>query len=236
VSDAIANAVASLERPAEDRERDAGSRPAEVLAFFGIGRGMRVLDLSSATGYFSELLSRIVGPDGHVIAHNHAGARAMLGPLAFERRYGNGRLPNVELLFAAHNELRLPPGSLDAAILSLVYHDTYWVDPKVAWGPVDQRAMLGALYSALVPGGVVGVIDHTARPGSDPSESAKVTHRIDRAVVIEDFREAGFELEARSDELRNTADDLETGVFDPAIRGRTDRFVLRFRRPDSLNE
>jgi predicted methyltransferase len=221
----------SSDRPAEDRERDGVSQPAEVLAFCGIGPGMRVLDLNSATGYFTELLARSVGPDGRVIAHNDPGALEMLGALAFERRYGNGRLPNVELLFATHDDLRLPARSLDAALLFLVYHDTYWFDPNVSWGPVDQPSLLGSLYSALAPGGLVAVTDHRAKPGADPRESAKATHRIDPAIVIQDFRETGFTLEARSDALRNSADDLERSVFDQAIRSRTDRFALRFRRP-----
>ena len=192
---------------------------------------MRVLDLNSATGYFSELLAHAVGPGGRVIAHNDPGAREMLGPLAFERRYGSGRLPNVELLFATHDDVRLPARSLDAALLFIVYHDTYWFDPKVRWGPVDQLSLLRSLYSALAPGGLVAVIDHSAKPGADPRESAKATHRIDPAIVIRDFRDTGFLLEARSDALRNSADDLDRSVFDQAIRNRTDRFALRFRRP-----
>ncbi|HET8699864.1 MAG TPA: SAM-dependent methyltransferase [Gammaproteobacteria bacterium] len=227
---AIDAAVSDPERPAADRDRDSSSKPAEVLAFLGIAPGMRVLDMNAATGWYTELLARVVGPRGHVIAYNHPGARATLAPQDFERRYGGNRLPNVEQLFVAHNGIALPAGSLDAVLLSMVYHDTHWYDPKIDWGPVDQRVLLRSLYMALAPGGFVGVIDHHAAPGTDPRVSAIETHRIDADVVRADFAAAGFTLEVESDVLRNAADDRRTSVFDDAIRGRTDRFVLRFRK------
>jgi predicted methyltransferase len=203
-----------------------------VLAFIGIDRGMRVLDFNAATGYYTELLAGVVGPGGRVVAHNHPGARAVLAAGDFARRYAGGRLPNVEQLFAAHDSLALRPGSLDAALMSMVYHDTYWYDPAVDWGPVDRARMLLSLREMLAAGGVVGVVDHCARPGEEPHLSAMATHRIDPEVVVSDFRAAGFELEARSDVLRNLADDHTASVFDASVRGRTDRFVLRFRRMD----
>jgi predicted methyltransferase len=202
-----------------------------VLAFVGIAPGMRVLDMNAATGYYSEILACVVGPTGHVIAHNHPGARDALAPQEFERRYGGDRLPNVEQLFVAHNGIALAPSSLDAVLMSMVYHDTYWYDAKVDWGPVDQHALLRSLYDALAPGGVVGVVDHYAVTGVDARESAMATHRIDPAIVRRDFAAAGFALEAESDVLRNTADDHTKSVFDDSVHGRTDRFALRFRRP-----
>ncbi len=228
---AIAAAIAHPERLAEDRERDASSKPAEVLELFGLAPGMRVLDMNAATGYYTEILARTVGPAGHVIAHNHPGARTALAPQAFERRYGGDRLPNVEQLFVPHNDIQLPAQSLDAVLMSMVYHDTYWFDPKVDWGPVDQHALLTELYDALVPGGIVGVIDHYAAEGTDPRESAKATHRIDPEVVRRDFAAAGFELAGESNVLRNPSDDYGLSVFDERVQGRTDRFVLEFRRP-----
>jgi predicted methyltransferase len=228
--EAIDSAVSHPERPAADRDRDRNSKPAEVLAFLGIAPGMRVLDMNAATGWYTELLARVVGPDGHVIAHNHPGARTTLAPQDFERRYGGHRLPNTEQLFVAHDGIALPAGSLDAVLMSMVYHDTYWYDPKVDWGPVDRHALLLSLYAALAPGGVIGVVDHYAAAGTDPRVSAKDTHRIDPAVVRADFAAAGFTLDGESDVLRNAADDRTTSVFDDAVRGRTDRFVLRFGR------
>jgi predicted methyltransferase len=228
---AIDAAVADPRRLAEDRERDPSSKPADVLELFGIAAGMRVLDLNAATGYYTEILARIVGPEGRVIAHNHPGARTTLRAEDFERRYGGGRLPNVEQLFARHADIDLPDASLDAVLMSTVYHDLYWSAPGVDWGPIDARALLRKLYRALKPGGIVGVIDHVAVAGSDPAQSAKSVHRIDPAVVRADFAAAGFRLEADSALLRNPADDHTASVFDASVHGATDRFVMRFRRP-----
>jgi predicted methyltransferase len=227
----IREAVAHPDRPTDDRARDASSKPVEVLEFFGIRPGMVVLDLNAATGWYTEVLARVVGPTGRVLAHNHPGARTTLAAEDFERRYGRNRLPNVEQVFAGHNELELVPASLDAVLMSMVYHDTYWYSPDVAWGPVDRPALLADLYAALKPGGIVGVVDHHAAAGSDPAATVHGQHRIDSAVVRRDFVAAGFELAAESDVLRNPLDDYSRSVFDPALLGRTDRFVMRFRRP-----
>jgi predicted methyltransferase len=226
----IAAALADPARPAADRPRDATSKPAEVLSFLRLERGMRVLDLNAATGWYAEILARVVGPTGHVIAHNHPGARRLPAE-EFEARYGNGRLPNVEQLFVPHNDLRLPPASLDAVLMSMVYHDTYWHSDTVDWGPIDRQALLTSLRDALRPGGIVGVVDHFAVAGADPAASVPAVHRIDVAVVERDFAAAGFELVAASDVLRNPSDDHSLSVFDDKVVGRTDRFVLRFRKP-----
>lgn len=225
---AISRAVADPGRPAADRERDSTRRPAEVLAFFGVRPGMSVFDLNAATGYFSELLAGVVGPHGRVIAHNHPGAVAMLGN-ELTQRYEHRRLPNMEQLLARHDELHLTPQSLDLVLMSMTYHDTYWHDPKVDWGPVDPSALLKQLYAALKPGGVVGVIEHVAASGMDPRASVMGLHRIDPAIVKRDFELAGFVLDGESDVLRNSNDDHSLNVFDPAIHGHTDRFVMRFR-------
>jgi predicted methyltransferase len=201
-----------------------------VLAFLGVAPGMTVLDVNAAAGWYAEILASAVGPTGRVIAHNHPGARATLPATAFEARYGGNRLPNVEQVFARHDELHLPPGSVDVVLLSLVYHDLYWHDDAVDWGPVDRPALLASLRNALKPGGIAGVIDHCALPRSDPLESVVTLHRIDPAVVRGDFVTAGFEPAGESDVLRNRADDHSLSVFDAAVAGRTDRFVLRFRK------
>jgi len=201
-----------------------------VLAFLGVAPGMTVLDLNAATGWYTEILARVVGPTGRVIAHNHPGARTTLSAESFEERYGGNRLPNVEQIFVRHNDLRLPPGSVDVVLMSMVYHDTYWHRDGVDWGPIDRPVFLESLLDALKPGGVVGVVDHHAAAGRDPFESATALHRIDPAVVRRDFVAAGFEPDGKSDVLRNRADDYNLDVFDAAIVDRTDRFVLRFRK------
>jgi len=192
---------------------------------------MTVLDVNAATGWYAEILAGVVGPTGHVIAHNHPGAKTLLPAAPFEARYGNNRLPNVEQIFVRHNDVRLRPASVDAVLMSMVYHDTYWQRADVDWGPIDRQALLQSLLDALKPGGVVGVVDHYAVAGSDPFESVMAVHRIDRAVVLRDFAVAGFELDGESDILRTATDDHSVSVFDAAVVGRTDRFVLRFRKP-----
>ncbi|HTR00307.1 MAG TPA: methyltransferase domain-containing protein [Candidatus Acidoferrum sp.] len=217
-------------RPSEDAERDAASKPAEVLAFMGIKPGQTVLDFQAAGGYFSELLSYAVGPTGKVYAHNHS-REGVLGPEVFERRYGNNRLPNVEQIFARHQDLHLPKASLDAVLMSMVYHDTYYYRDGLDWGPVDHAAFLAELRNELKPGGTITVIDHAAAPGSDPYKSAVATHRIDKSIVLRDFTAAGFTLVADSDLLRNPQDKPDVQIFEPSVYRETDRFMLRFRKP-----
>lgn len=226
----IAAALADPARPAADLPRDATSKPAEVLAFFGLVRGMRVLDMNAATGWYTEILARAVGPTGHVIAHNHPGANRLPAE-GFAARYGNGRLPNVEQVFVPHNDLHLPPSSIDFVLLSMVYHDTYWHSATVDWGPIDRQALLASLRDALRPGGVIGVVDHFAAAGADPEASVMAVHRIDPEIVKRDFLEARFELDGESDVLRNAADDYSRSVFDDKVAGHTDRFIFRFRKP-----
>ena len=201
-----------------------------MLAFLGVAPGKTVLDLNAATGWYAEILARVVGPDGHVIAHNHPGARNTLAAEGFEARYGNNRLPNVEQLFVRHNDLHLPPETVDVVLMSMVYHDTYWHRAGVDWGPIDRPSLLESLRAALKPGGIVGVVDHYAAAGRDPLESVMAAHRIDPAVVRRDFVAAGLEPDGESDVLRNRGDDYSLSVFDTTVVGRTDRFVLRFRK------
>jgi predicted methyltransferase len=214
----------------EDEERDQRDRPAQILDFFGLKPGDHVLDLNAGTGYYTERLARIVGVQGRVISHNHPGAVAMLGADALSRRYRDGRLPNVAPLLARHEELKPFAQSLDMILMSMVYHDTWWHNAEVDWGPVDRHALLTNLHTALRPDGVVGVIDHVATAGADPEFSVRTLHRIDPQIVERDFLRAGFRLEAHSDLLRNPDDDHQRNVFDPAMQARTDRFVMRFRR------
>jgi predicted methyltransferase len=203
-----------------------------VLEFFGIAPRMRVLDFNAAAGYFTEIVSHIVGPTGAVIAHNHPGALRTLGEDAVMKRYAGGRLPNITTLIARHGELNLSRRNLDVVLLSLVYHDTYWYRAGLDWGPVHRPVLLRAFYSALKPGGIVAVIDHYAEASANPAVSVDALHRIDPAAVIRDFTAAGFVLDAQSNVVRNFEDDHTRSVFDPAIQGRTDRFVMRFRRPE----
>jgi predicted methyltransferase len=113
----------------------------------------------------------------------------------------------------------------------LAYHDIYYSNPKDGWPKIDGPKLLAELHQALKPGGVLGIVDHHAEAGA-PRETGGTLHRIDPSIVIADLTGAGFELEEKSDELRNMSDDHSRTVFDPELRGLTDRFMLRFRKPE----
>lgn len=222
-SDAIARAVDHPDRLESDRPRDPDRKPAEVLAFAEIAPGMRVADLMTGGGWYAELLSRVVGPKGRVYAHNTAFVTNKPYGAQLLERLADDRLPNVVAIEEPLTELSsLPKGGLDAVTLVLFYHDTYWMG-------IDRSAMNRAIYESLAPGGVFLVIDHSALVGVGEQE-VKRLHRVEERLVIDEVRAAGFVLEATSDLLRNPADDRSTNVFEPGVRGKTDRFVLKFRR------
>ena len=132
---------------------------------------------------------------------------------------------------AENNELSLDAAQLDAVIMVLNYHDIYHEDPDSGWALIDGPVFLAELKKGLKPGGIFGIVDHSAAAGS-PGETGGTIHRIDPAIVIADMQAAGFDLEARSDLLHNPDDDLSKLVFAPEVRGKTDRFALRFRKPN----
>jgi predicted methyltransferase len=227
---AIAAAIASPERPQADRERDAWAKPQTVLALLGAHPGMRVIDYLAGDGYYSELLARVVGPQGEVIVYNNGGYASFIGQ-KLVKRFSDHRVPNTLLKVAEIADLKLPADSLDAALFVMSYHDVYYT-PKGAQAPMgDAPKMVSALFAALKPGGVVVVEDHVAKAGSDPADSVQKLHRIDPDAVQRVFEQAGFKLDARDDTFRNSEDDHTRLVFDPAIRHKTDQFLYRFRKP-----
>lgn len=228
-TDAIAAALANPKRLAGDAEEDGWRKPAEVLQFLQVRPGAHVIDYFAAGGYFTELLSYAVGPQGTVIAYNNEPYFKFAAEKP-EQRYGNGRLPNVTQLTAAPETVALEPQSLDAALFVLSYHDLYWRPKDGNWPPTDAAQALQKLVPALKPGAAVVVVDHAAVAGADPLQSVDAMHRIDPAIVKRDFIAAGLEFEAQSPMLQNPADDHTKLVFDPAVQHKTDRFVYRFRK------
>jgi predicted methyltransferase len=186
---------------------------------------MTVIDLIAAGGYYTEVLSVAVGPEGKVYAQNSDYVLKMrdgANEKALSARLAGGRLANVERLDREVAELGLPAGSVDGAITALNFHDVY-----NSRGQEASVAFLKAVYAALKPGGVLGVIDHVGEADADNKE----LHRIEEARAVAAARAAGFQLKAQADLLRNPADDHSKNVFDPSIRGKTDRFVLLLRKP-----
>jgi predicted methyltransferase len=221
--DPILAAVQSPARPEEDRARDGDRRPHEVLSFFGIGPGDKVAEMMAGRGYYVEILARAVGPQGVVYAHNNAFVVQRFAGEALDERLGRPGLDHVIRLDRELEDPGLPRGELDAVLMFLFYHDTFWMN-------ADRARMNQAIFDALVPGGVFGVIDHHAEVGSGPRD-VKSLHRIDAELVKAEILAAGFVLDGESDLLRHAADDRTTNVFDPEMRGKTDRFVYRFRKP-----
>ncbi len=225
----IAAVLAAPTRSAEDRERDARDKPAEVLALAGFGRGDTVADILAGGGYYSEILSGIVGPQGQVLLVNDTRYDAF-GKEGYTRRLADGRLPNVRHVVGPSDALGMGENVLDGAVIVMSYHDLYWLDEeKPGQQKIDAGQFLDQIARALKPGGVLLVVDHSAKEGTG-SSAAQSLHRIDEQYAIADFRRHGLELERESDVLRNPGDDRSTNVFDPAIRGKTDRFVHLYRK------
>lgn len=226
-SEAISAALAHPAREA-DRADDANRKPGEVLDFVGVEPGMRVLDLLAGGGYYTEILSRVVGNEGSVIFHNNAAYRQFLGE-ALAKRTAGSRLPNVEVLDDEVADLEFEAGELDAVMFVLGFHDIYYKDD--GWPDIDGEELLAVLYRGMRAGGLLGVVDHSAIDGADALDSGTNLHRIDEAFTRRTIEAAGFVLDDESDILRNAADDRSIQVLDASIRRKTDRFVLLFRKP-----
>lgn len=223
-----AGALANPSRLEGDYARDAGRKPGQVLAFLGVERGMDVLDLFSGGGYYTEILSQVVGKDGHVVSHSNEAYLNFVGE-EFTLRHAEGRLPNVDVLMAENNELQLNESEFDAILLVLSFHDTYFANPNSGWDKIDVPKLLAELHKGLKEDGFVGIVDHYAEAGS-PRETGGTLHRIDPQIVIAEMKAAGFVCVDKSDLLRNLNDDYSSNVFGPEVRGKTDRFILRFKK------
>jgi predicted methyltransferase len=223
-------AIQSADRLPGDRDEDSWRKPEAVLSFLDVKPGMRVVDYLAGGGYYTELLSRIVGPQGQVIAYNNAPYLKYAGDKPAQR-YGGNRLSNVVQLTGAPETAAFEPNSLDAALFVQSYHDLYWRAKDNSWPQTDPKKALAALVPALKSGAVVVVLDHAAKPGADPLVDVDVTHRIDPAVVKRDIEAAGLKFEGESSAFANPDDDRAKPVFDESIRHKTDQFMYKFRKP-----
>jgi predicted methyltransferase len=217
-------------RPEADLKRDQSEHPAEVLRLAGIKPGMQVADVLAANGYYSELLSYVVGPKGHVLLLNNA-AYDHWSNDGWESRLAGGRLPNVQHRRVDLEHLDLPDHSLDALVLIKVYHDLYWVStaPDAIWPKMNPSVVLDQLTRVLKPGGILLIEDHSAKPGTGAADAGTL-HRIDEAYTVHDFEKRGFKLIAKSDILRRPDDKRELVSYIPPGLGNTDRFLLVFRK------
>jgi predicted methyltransferase len=223
----IAAAVADPGRPKADQDRDALRHPAQALAFAGVKPGDSVVDLLPGGGYFTRIFSKAVGAGGHVyaivpqeIANAFPKAVDSIKALAADPAYAN-----VTVLVEPIDALSTPR-PVDLVWTAQNYHDMH--DPLM--GPADLGKVNAAILAALKPGGIYLVLDHAAESGSGLRDT-NTLHRIDPESVKAEVIAAGFALEASSDLLRNPGDDHTDKVFEPSIRGRTDQFILKFRKP-----
>jgi predicted methyltransferase len=223
-------AVANPNRPSTDLAQDPWRKPKEVLGFLEARPGMHVIDFLAADGYYSELLSYIVGPTGKVIVYNNGGYARFAGQ-KLEDRFQGSRLPNTEQLQAETGELSLAPASLDAALFVMSYHDLYYTPKGATQQMGDPKQVLSVLMRALKPGGLVVVEDHVAGSAGNPAEVVNALHRIDPELVKKQFKDAGFKYAGENRSLRHREDDHSKLVFDESIRHRTDQFLYRFRKP-----
>jgi len=227
-SAAPAYVTAALNSPArkDDAADDARRQAAAVLTFAGVKPGQSVLELAPGGGYWTRMFSGIVGDKGHVYAlwPNEMGKFDAKRIAVWQELVKKAPYTNVSVLQQPAASLS-SPAPVDLVFTAQNYHDYH----DKFMGPVDMAKFDKEVFDALKPGGVFVVIDHVAKAGD--AGATETLHRIDPAVVKAEVLAAGFVFDGESDVLKNPADDHSAKVFDPAIRGKTDQFIFRFRKP-----
>lgn len=226
----LAAAVAdTAHRTPDNVKLDESRKPAALLQFFGLRPGMQVLDMFGANKYWSEIMAPAVGPKGHVTVWQASQFFNADRQKAFD--VFAATQPNVSIISSPFEAPDLPKTKFDFALINLDYHDVYWQSTERKIVRMEPDAWLKTLYAAMKPGGVVGLVDHAANANDDARVTVEKLHRIDPKVVEADFKRAGFIVAGTSNLLRNPADDHSLLVFDPKIRGKTDRFTFKFKKP-----
>lgn len=222
------------ERPAADKERDEARQPVNIMAFSSVALGDNVLDLAAGGGWYSELFSRAVGSEGKVYVQNDE-VIWRFAEKSITERTADKRLANViRLDNVAIANMQVPANSIDLAFTALNYHDLFFTHTMqngklvtLRDDVVDYRVALGAIKTALKDDGILVIVDHVGKAGSG-YDAANNLHRIDPNIVKFQLEDAGFTLIEEAYYLSNPADDHSKLVFDPTIRGKTDRFIYKF--------
>ncbi|MBI2181569.1 MAG: class I SAM-dependent methyltransferase [Deltaproteobacteria bacterium] len=202
------------DRPPNERELDGARKPNEVLAFYGVKRGDRVADIYAGRGYYTAILSELVGMQGLVYSAIPASRPE------FTERWKKPSFANVRVLDGPMDKLALPQdGSLDFVIIHLNYHDL---------APETRIAMNKRILGSLKRGGTYAVVDHSAKDGTG-NAAAKTLHRIDKQLVIKEVTGSGFTLAKEGNMLRKPEDPRDFNVN--KVRNKDDRFVLAFVKP-----
>lgn len=206
--------LANPDRPAAERELDGARKPQEVLAFYGVKSGDKVADLWAGRGYYTAILSEVVGPQGIVYTVNPNSRDEI------NQRWKSAKFANVRVADGPVDKLALPQdASLDFVLIHLNYHDL---------APEVRVAMNKRVFAALKRSGIYGVVDHSAKDGSG-NEAVKTLHRIDKLLVIKEVTGAGFSLAKEGNMLRKPEDKRDFNVN--KVRNQDDRFVLAFVKP-----
>jgi predicted methyltransferase len=224
-SAAVQAAVADKGRPEADTKRDADRKPAEMLEFAGVKPGDKVADFIPGGGYFTRIFSKTVGPKGKVFALSNPPPPNATTPPAIQGLAADPQYGNIQVVPIAGGGFKLDQ-PVDVFWTSQNYHDLYLTRLNL-----DVPTVVKGIYDNIKPGGVFIVLDHTASAGADVVPTANTLHRIDPAAVKKTVEAAGFKFEGESKVLANASDDHTKGVFDPALRGHTDQFIYKFRKP-----
>ncbi|MBN8807447.1 MAG: class I SAM-dependent methyltransferase [Sphingomonas sp.] len=219
----VTTAVADPARPAAERDTDANRKPAETLVFAGVKPGMTVGEFYPGGGYFTRMLSRVVGPRGHVYGIENDRWKGAVK--ADDALLADGKYANVSIAARPFGTVDFPK-PLDLAWVTQNYHDL-----KIAqFGVVDTIAFDRGVFAALKPGGIFFILDHEALPGTDDAAIAKL-HRIERIKVIREVTSVGFKLVDEGNFLRRPSDDHTLPIFDKKVQGHTDQYALKFVKP-----
>jgi predicted methyltransferase len=225
----IADAIDNPARSDADLQRDASDKPHKTLSLAGFKRGMVIADIFGGSGYYSEILSQVVGPNGKVRLINNA-PYDKYAKAGLQTRLAYNRLPNVRYEISPPESMNLGNQTLDGALIVMSYHDLYYVDPKNGWPAIDASQFIEQIVTALKPGGTLLIIDHAAGEGTGKID-AQILHRIEEKFATRDFISHGLEFAGTIPDLKNSADDHSLNVFDPSIKGKTDRFVHVYKKP-----
>jgi predicted methyltransferase len=219
----------SPSRSAEDKADDGPRKPAEILAFSQVKRGETILELQAGRGWFSEIISAALGPNGELIIQRPP-QMATSAPV-LQARIDAGKLKNATVMVTEFDKLDIPDASVDRVLWYLGPHELYFTPRNSQPGALgDVKKTYAGIARVLKPGGTFVVLDHAAAAGA-PTSLTQTIHRVDPAIVLAAAKEAGFELAERSTLLANPSDDHTKPAFDSTVKRRTDQFLLRFRKP-----
>jgi predicted methyltransferase len=217
--DTVTKAVSDTTRPKADTDRDAIRLPADTIAFAGVKPGMKIAELFPGGGYFTRMLSDVVGPSGHIYGIENAkwddGSDAKVA----------ANHKNVSIQIVKFGEFDLPE-KVDLFWITQNYHDLH----IAKYGKVDMAAFNKHVYDSLKSGGTYFILDHQANPGTTEADIEKL-HRIEKAQVIREVEAAGFKLAGEGDALHRAGDDHTKSIFDKSIQGHTDQYMLKFVKP-----